>query len=325
MNKSSFLFLATRHHDLLEPILRAESYAHHDPVTSLMRTRQFLELFVLRHLLDEVVVTQCGRPGDGLLKNALQRALNDGYLTDDEHRHLNEIRQWGNDATHRNHGSVAEALTALSRCYSACARVLGSELPAFQRPPSRYKPVSPPTTRPAGMPAQGLRAWVIRPYPHYTDCRAAFRQRRLIAIGWHLLGGLEGLTVEQVMQRLQATFPKNQARWDRDLETILLFRDTMRRHDLVIMAPYRKDEERVAVGQVDGKYKFRPSQDKHDLVLAQQRSVIWHGLDEPRNGLPDSIQRSIRKLTLVETDVHDLLGYCEERGYKLRQPDERAV
>lgn len=166
MNKSSFLFLATRHHDLLEPILRAESYAHHDPVTSLMRTRQFLEFFVLRHLLDEVVVTQCGRPGDGLLKNALQRALNDGYLTDDEWRHLDEVRQWGNDAAHCNRGSKAVALAALSRCYSVSVRVLGSEFPASQRPPSRYKSVPPPTTHPAVMPARGLRAWVIRPYPH---------------------------------------------------------------------------------------------------------------------------------------------------------------
>lgn len=320
MQESSFLFLAARHHDLLEPILRAESYAHQDPVTSLMRTRQFLELFVLRHLLDERIVRQCGRPGDGLLKNALQRACNDGYLADSEHRLLDAVRQWGNDAVHLNRGGVSEALKALSRCYATAARVLGAELPAAQRPPSRYKELPQTLALPAVVPAPGLRAWVIRPYPHYTDCREVFRRRGIIAIGWHLLGSLEALTAEQVTQRLQAEFPNNQSRWDRDLETILLFRDTIRRHDLVIMAPYRKDEDRVAVGQVDGKYRFRPSQNKDDMVLAQQRSVTWHGLQEPRSSLPESIQRCIRKLTLVETDVHDLLGYCEKRGFKLRLP-----
>lgn len=320
MQESSFLFLATRHHDLLEPILRAESYAHQDPVTSLMRTRQFLELFVLRYLLDERIVTHCGRPGDGLLRNALQRARNDGCLTDSEHRLLDEVRQWGNDAVHLSRGGVSEALKALSRCYATAARVLGAELPAAQKPPSRYREFPQALVRSAVVPTPRLRAWVIRPYPHYTDCREAFRQRRIIAIGWHLLGSLEALTAEQVMQRLQTEFPRNQSRWDRDLETILLFRDTIRRHDLVIMAPYRKDEDRVAVGQVDGKYRFRSSHDKDNMVLAQQRSVVWHGLQEPRSSLPESIQRSIRKLTLVEVDVHDLLGYCEERWYKLRLP-----
>lgn len=318
MQESSFLFLGTRHHDLLEPILRAESYAYQDPVTSLMRTRQFLELFVLRHLLEGGIFIQCSRSGDSLLKKALQRALDNGVLTANEHRLLDEVRQWGNDAAHRNRGGISEALKALSRCYCASARVLGAELSAAHRPSLRYKEVPKALARPAILPARGLRAWVIRPYPHYTDCRENFRRRRVIAIGWHLLGSLEALTAEQVMQRLQAEFPNNQARWDRDLETILLFRDIMQRDDLVIMVPYRKDEPRVAVGQVDGEYRFRFSQNKNDMVLAQQRSVVWHGLREPRSSLPESIQRGIRKLTLVETDVHDLLGYCEERGYKLR-------
>jgi hypothetical protein len=318
MAESAFDFLAQCNRDLLDPILRAEHYVYDDPVTSLFRTRQFVEFLVFKRLLNAPSMSQRLLQKDEKLRDAIRKLAASGRLCGDDFAFLEDVRQLGNDAVHQNRGSESAALRALARCYALAVKHLAPQTmgPTKVRPSYRYPPR--PTSRPAKHIRPGLRAWVIRPYPHYQDCREVFRTKRLIAIGWHRLGGFAHLTVEQLRDHLETTFPENRSRWDRDLETILLFRDTMQVNDLVVMAPYHRDDDTVAIGQVATAYRYRPASQPDQVVCAQQRGVVWHSLQEPRQQIPDAVQRSIRKLTLVETDVHDLLEFCEHRGFKLR-------
>jgi hypothetical protein len=318
MDNSDFAFLAHRHHRLYESIERAEQYVHSDPVSSLMRARQFIEFMVLGPLSSDSSKLSRAFPHEGRLQNAIEQLRRDNKITKAECESLTYVRQHGNDAVHNGYPDCDSAIRALKDCYFLAVRRLWQSESGRCPDPKAYRCPPRPAVITASARSISWRAWIIRPYPHYQDCREAFRKESIIAIGWHILGRLTGASSEELAQRLQAHFPENEGRWGRDVETILLFRDAISVNDLVVMAPYHRDESTVAVGQVSGPYEFRKSGSANRTVYAQQRRVRWLHTHVSRMDLPATVQRNIRKLTLVETSASDLLSFCQQRGYPLR-------
>lgn len=108
-NPANFAFLQTYEPQLANLATLAEQYYTNDPVTCLMKLRQFGEL------LAQLVAKKVGLyaiPNEPQL-DLLNRLHNTGYLPDDIHRMFQEIRQVGNQAAHDYTGEHPIALRHL--------------------------------------------------------------------------------------------------------------------------------------------------------------------------------------------------------------------
>jgi hypothetical protein len=164
-------------------------------------------------------------------------------------------------------------------------------------------------------------AWVVRPYPHYKDRRREFLSAGIIAVGWWPLGGIGNASRTDVMAKLQLDYPEREARWAYDLGVLLRFRDEILDGDLVVMAPYTKDDHRVAIGLVAGPYHFVAAVANESGGYPHQRTVQWFPIGAapelvPRKDLPDRVVVTLNhRAIIVRTACAALANFCEDKGW----------
>lgn len=314
MSESSFDFLHTASAELHAIALKAEQYPYSDPVTSLMRSRQFID-FVAR-------LADPGSPSgeDKEKRPTLEQRIDDlrraRIVPYELSRVLHEIRIEGNDAVHFNRGDTGTALEKLRQCHRAAvwfARRSGTDTASQIR---TYSPPEPPigwSVAPSG--SRGG-AWIIRPYPHYVDRRKELLRHRVIAIGWWSIGNISNTDPDQVLERLKHHFKARRHRWNSDRDTILAFRDGIKTGDLVIMAPLLMHSKNVAVGEVIGKYLYAKARASDRAGWAHQRPVRWFTEGIDRQALPESVRANLVRATLVPTDHSALADFCRKQGWR---------
>jgi hypothetical protein len=314
MPESSFEFLRAANTELYTIALRAEQYPYSDPVTSLMRSRQFIE-FVAK-LADPDQLSGGERKERPTLEQRIDDLRCAGIISYELSRALHEIRTEGNDAAHLNRGDPGTALEKLRQCHRAAvwfAWRSGADAASHIRTYSQPEPPTGWSGAPSG--SRG-RAWIIRPYPHYVDRRKEFLRNRVIAIGWWSIGNISNTDPGQVLERLKHHFKGRRHRWNSDRDTILAFRDGIKTGDLMIMAPLLMHSKNVAVGEVIGKYLYVKARASEKAGWAHQRPVRWFTEGIDRQALPDSVRANFVRATLVPTDHSALAGFCRKQGWR---------
>ena len=138
-----------------------------------------------------------------------------------------------------------------------------------------------------------MKIFQMRTAPHGVERFQQFTDENFVCIGWPGLGNLEGVTKDELRDRIKHAYETTGHKAGNTLGLVNAFVNTMQKGDLVIVA-----NKGYAYFATVGDYEYEPKFDNDSDGMCHRRRVQWLG-KLPRNELNASVQALLRSRNTI--------------------------